>query len=142
VAADLCNLAVELFYQKKYDDALPLLQRAELIQEKSLGPDHVQVAQTWRNIAVIYRTSRQFEEASIAYGKAIRLFEASSGTDNPTLSTWLQEYAEVLKKQQRFAEAEQAVTQALGIQVRNTVKAASLEKKDQVRPGKKLDDKS
>jgi tetratricopeptide (TPR) repeat protein len=136
------NLAVELFYQKKIDDALVLFKRAELIQEKSFGSDNVRLAQTWRNIGVIHRTSKQFEAASTAYSKAIRLFEASSGADNPILSTWLQEYAEVLKKQQRFAEAEQAVTQALGIQVRNTLKAASLEKKDQVRMGKKPDNKS
>jgi hypothetical protein len=72
----------------------------------------------------------------------VRSFEASSGTDNLVLSTWLQEYAEVLRRQKRFAEAEQAQTQALGIQVRNTIKAASLEKQDQARASKKRDDKS
>jgi tetratricopeptide (TPR) repeat protein len=117
----LCNLAVELFSLNKYEGALSLFERDKSMHEKAYGPESVQVAQTWRDMGATYRSAKQLEQASLAYDKAIRSFESSSGKDNPRLSTWLQEYADVLKKQQRFADAERAVTQALGIQVRNTI---------------------
>jgi hypothetical protein len=39
------------------------------------------------------------------------------------LSSWLREYAMVLRTEQRFGEAEQAEVRAMGIEVRNTIKA-------------------
>jgi tetratricopeptide (TPR) repeat protein len=142
VATDLCNLAVELFSLNKYDGALSLFERAKSMHEKAYGPESVQVAQTWRDMGATYRSAKQLEQASLAYDKAIRSFESSSGKDNPRLSTWLQEYADVLKKQQRFADAERAVTRAVGIQVRNTIRSASIGNKGQVRPRKKSADNS
>ena len=40
---------------------------------------------------------------------------------NPNLPSWLREYAEALRREQHFGEAEAAETRALGIEVRNTV---------------------
>ncbi len=83
MAASLNNLAELYRAQGKYAEAEPHYQRALVIREKALGPEHPQVAQSLENYATLLReTGRNTEAAKMeACGKAIR---AKRAEQNPT----------------------------------------------------------
>ena len=124
MASDLSNIAAEFFHQKKYSDALELYVRAEQIDRSSFGEQSRQTANLWRNMAIVHIASKNFDQAEAAYGKAIRCLQnSSSGFEAPVLAAWLHDYAELLRKQRRFSDAEQAEVQAVRVEVRNAIKA-------------------
>lgn len=53
------------------------------IREKELGPDHVDVAASLNNIAVLLKTSGQFEEAEEMYNRSIAIKEKALGPNHP-----------------------------------------------------------
>jgi tetratricopeptide (TPR) repeat protein len=123
VATDLSNLAVESFVEKRHEESVRLFLQAEQIQEVAFGWENIQVARTLRNLAVAQRASKQLSEAEQSYRRAIDIGR-NSAKDSPELMSWLYEYAELLKREQRFGEAEQAEVQASGILVRNAITAS------------------
>ena len=56
------------------------------IREKELGPDHVDVAASLNNIAVLLKTSGQFEEAEEMYNRSIAIKEKALGPNHPQVS--------------------------------------------------------
>lgn len=56
------------------------------IREKELGPDHVDVAASLNNIAVLLKTSGQFEEAEEMYTRSIAIKEKALGPKHPQVS--------------------------------------------------------
>lgn len=66
---------VKLFQQKKYDEALPLAQRAISIRENELGKSHISVAQAWRNLAYIQLQREKRNEAEKAFENAFEIYE-------------------------------------------------------------------
>ena len=59
------------------------------IREKELGPDHVDVAASLNNIAVLLKTSGQFEEAEEMYNRSIAIKENALGPNHPQVPTLL-----------------------------------------------------
>ncbi len=74
LAQSLNDLAVLYRNQGKYGEAEPLYKRALAIREKSLGPDHPDVARNLENYAeLLLKTNRKTEAARLeARAKAIR----------------------------------------------------------------------
>ena len=66
---------VKLFQQKKYDEALPLAQKAISIRENELGKSHISVAQAWRNLAYIQLQREKRNEAENAFETAFEIYE-------------------------------------------------------------------
>ncbi|MBV9938136.1 MAG: tetratricopeptide repeat protein, partial [Acidobacteriaceae bacterium] len=118
----------ELFYQKKYREAAGLYERVKAIQEKSKGKENLDVARTWRNLAMTEVNLKDFSKADDAYKNAIRILQNSKELDNSMLSSWLRQYAQLLRVGGQFAKAEQADVQASAIEVRNAIRAEKLEK--------------
>lgn len=123
VASDLSNLAAEAFYARKYHEAIGLYQRAAAIQERSLGEQNRQMAATWRNLAIAYYSAKQYRDAQAAYARAIHAFEISAGAGSLDLLDCLKRNADVLRKLDRFAEAEQTEVRATRIEVENAIRA-------------------
>jgi Tfp pilus assembly protein PilF len=121
VATDRNNLGTELFYLKKYNEALKQLAPAAVAYEKTLGPSHVEVAKTWKNLGIVYQAARQLDLAQNTLQKAIRIAESAEGPEGAQLPPILLAYARVLRQVHRFSEAEQAEVRAVGIQVRIAV---------------------
>jgi len=63
VATSLNNLATFYCSQEQYTQAEPLLKRTLAIREKTLGPNHPDVAQSLENLASFYHYTRREEEA-------------------------------------------------------------------------------
>jgi tetratricopeptide (TPR) repeat protein len=122
VASDLSNLAIQMALQKRYNEAVPLFGRAIKIDEVAFGTENLEVARTVRNLAAVYWAAKQLPEADQAYRRAIHISRIS-GENNPDLMSWLYEYAGLLRKEEKFSEAEQADVDASRIRVHNAITA-------------------
>ena len=58
MAISLNNLAMVYFYLKKYEEALPLWQRAIIITEKALGAEHPNINEFKNCVTICEETIR------------------------------------------------------------------------------------
>ena len=101
MARDLNNLALLYYAQGRYEQALPLYQRALKITEKALGPDHPLVATGLNNLAGLYYARGRYEEALPLLQRAVSIAEKSLGSDHPNTRTFkanLKACQEAMKK--------------------------------------------
>lgn len=78
IATSLNNLAVLYDDQSRYTEAESLFQRADLIDERNLGPDHPGLATDLENYAVLLRATGHIDRAEEleAPADSIRLLSA------------------------------------------------------------------
>ena len=72
------KLAGWLENRAEHGEAEPLHRRALAIDEKSLGPDHPDVAIGLNNLAELLRATNRFEEAEPLYRRAVAISERGS----------------------------------------------------------------
>ena len=77
----------------RYAEAEPLYQRAIAIGEKTLGPEHPDLATRLNNLARLYRATGRYAEAEPLYQRAIAIFEASHRPGHPNIATVRANYA-------------------------------------------------
>src|SRR6266853_439444 len=85
----------ELYEEGKYAEAIPWAQEAIRMAEKSLGPDHPEVAASLNNLAEIYRALGKFTEAEPLFQRAVRIKEKALASDDPSLAISLNNLAEL-----------------------------------------------
>jgi tetratricopeptide (TPR) repeat protein len=85
------------------------------IDEKSLGPDHPNVAIRLNNLTGLFRSTNRLAEAEVMYRRALAIDEKSSGTDHPTSAIRLKNLAGLLRAMNRFVEAKRLYRHALTI---------------------------
>jgi len=73
--AKLSREAVRLYKAAKYDEAVTVAKQAIEAREKELGPNHLLVAQAWRNLAYIELGLSKQKDASKAFDKAFDIYE-------------------------------------------------------------------
>jgi len=83
VAIRLNNLALLLQATNRLAEAEPLIRRALMIWEKSLGPDHPQFAIGQWVLGSILKDMGRPDEAEALYRRALAIFETSLGPDHP-----------------------------------------------------------
>jgi tetratricopeptide (TPR) repeat protein len=74
-AAELTAKVVKLSNEGKYQEALPLAQRALELREKALGREHPLVGDALLNLAVITRNLGKIEESKGFYLRAEAIYE-------------------------------------------------------------------
>lgn len=129
VATDLANVASQSFKRHRAEEALQLYLRAKDIHEKRFGPESVQAARDWRSIGVIHQEAKRFEEAQLAYERAVAGFR-STAAQGMEYAMCLRDYATVLRHNEHFKEAEEADVLSTNLQVRQAIAAEK-----QQRPG-------
>lgn len=93
VEANRLNAEVIAFYEQgKYDKAQPLAERVLMLREKSLGGEHLLVADALRNLAAVYLANGKNKEAKAAYLRSIAISEKNLGEDNPGMVKILNRY--------------------------------------------------
>ncbi len=103
---DVFNLsAAELF-----------LRRALAIQEKSLGPDHPDVASSLNKLAMLLSIKSDYEGAEPLYRRALVIREKALGPDHPTVAGSLNNLANLLYRKADYEGAEPLFHRALAIQ--------------------------
>jgi CHAT domain-containing protein/tetratricopeptide (TPR) repeat protein len=114
-AASLIKRAEELYRVGKFSDAIPLAQRAVAIYEKTLGPDHPNVAMSLDWLSVLYRDQGRYADAEPLYKRSLAIREKAVGPDHPTFATSLNNLALLYRYQGRYADAEPLNKRALAI---------------------------
>ncbi len=114
VAALLNNLAEVYWTQKRYTDAERDFRRALGILRKVLAPDHPSIATVLNGLANVYRDQGRLSAADSLYRRAIQIRE-KLGPDNADLATSLSDYAELLDRMGRAADAKAARARAAKI---------------------------
>jgi TonB family protein len=74
-ADKLAVQTVKLFQQKKYDEALPIAEKAVAAAESSLGKNHISLGNLWRNVAYIQLRREKPKEAEKAFRAALEIYE-------------------------------------------------------------------
>eukprot|EP01043_Picozoa_sp_COSAG02_P030302 COSAG02_NODE_1927_length_10340_cov_2.510497_9_plen_264_part_00 len=90
-------------YRKATDINEALFQKAADIEEKALGPDHLDLATTWHNMAVVYKD--ELDQALALYRKAADIEEKVLGPDHPELATTWHNMAGIYIEQDELDQA-------------------------------------
>ncbi len=101
----LNNLAEIYRVQSKYAEAEPIIKRVLVIDEKSLGAEHPNIAASLANLADNYIAQKKYSEAEPLYKKALAIWEKRLGPNHFLVGHLLIKYAKLLHKLDRNAEA-------------------------------------
>lgn len=115
-AARLCNQAgCYLFERGRYAEAELFSRPALTIQEKVLGPDHPDVANSLNNLAALLASQGKPTEAESLHRRALAIWERVLEPDHPAVATSLNNLAGLLRVQGKLAEAEPLYRHSLAI---------------------------
>jgi tetratricopeptide (TPR) repeat protein len=107
--------ARKLYRAGKYDQAVVVAKKALELAEKSVGPNHPDVATSLNNLAGIYRAQGQYAQAEPLYRRSLVIREKALGPDHPDVATSLRNLALLYRATQRTTEAEQLEERAAKI---------------------------
>jgi Flp pilus assembly protein TadD/regulator of replication initiation timing len=114
--AERLNQQVEELYQQgKYNEAIPLAEKALAIFKKVLGDNHPDTATSLNNLAALYQSQGRYSEAEPLYQQALAIRKKQLGDNHPDTATSLNNLAGLYRSQGRYAEAEPLYQQALAI---------------------------
>jgi len=113
IAQTLENLGTLYFVKRKYDEAGALFERAVTIKVRLLGPEHPSVAKALSKVALADLARGYYAEAESPCRRSLDILEKSSPRDYPALIDALKNYAWLLQKTKRKAEAELLETRAM-----------------------------
>jgi tetratricopeptide (TPR) repeat protein len=99
----------------QYDEAEPLFRRAIAIGEKTLGPNHPDVATRLNNLASLLQDQGNYDEAEPFFRRALAIGEKTLGPNHPDVATWLSNLASLLYAQGNYLDAEPLYRRALAI---------------------------
>jgi tetratricopeptide (TPR) repeat protein len=83
-----------------------VMRRALAIGEKSLGPNHPDVATRLNNLAQLLQDTNRLAEAEPLYRRALAIDEKNLGPNHPNVAIRLNNLAQLLQATNRLAEAE------------------------------------
>jgi tetratricopeptide (TPR) repeat protein len=73
--------------------------------EQKLGADHLDVAVSLHNLALLYYCESKYDAAEPLYRRALEIREKNLGADDPAVRQTMQIYASLLRQEGRNAEA-------------------------------------
>lgn len=111
----LNNLAVLYEEQLKFSQAEPLCERAIAFDERTLGPNHQDVADKQRSLALMYMSEGKFMQAEPLYKRLLEINEKTYGPNDLKVSFSLDTLADVYAMQGNFAPAELLYKRSLAI---------------------------
>jgi len=113
MARNLQQLALLYQEQARLDDALPLLSRALVLEERTAGAAHADVATALSLLAGLQMRRGQYAEAEALYRRSLAVDRAALGERHPVLAATTGNLGISLALQRRFVEAEPLLREAL-----------------------------
>jgi tetratricopeptide (TPR) repeat protein len=105
----------KLYGQGKYDEAIPLAERALAIREKAFGPEHPKVAEALNNFGLLYRTKGDYARAEPLHQRALAISEKAQGPEHPDVAEALTKLAILYQTKGDYARVEPLYQRALAI---------------------------
>ncbi len=118
-AKKLGQQVINLYQQGKYNQAIPLAERALAIRKKYLGNNHPDVGISLNNLALLYKSVGRHTEAEPLYLEDLDISKKQLGDNHPRVATALNNLALLYEFQGRYREAEPFFHQALDILEQN-----------------------
>ena len=84
----------------------PLFRRALAINEKSFGPDHIDVARDLNSLAILLRETNRHAEAEPLIRRALAIFEKSLGPDHPNVERTRDNLASLMRDANQHPKGE------------------------------------
>ncbi|MEA5594721.1 CHAT domain-containing tetratricopeptide repeat protein [Rivularia sp. UHCC 0363] len=116
-AEKLNQRVVQLYQEGKYNEAIPLAERALAIAQKILG-EHPDVATSLNNLAGLYKVQGRYSEAELFYKKALEIRKRILGNEHPYVTDSLNGLATLYHYQGRYPEVEPLYKQILEMRKR------------------------
>lgn len=110
-----CHLACMRKKEKKFQEAIDILNEALGLLTAKYGEENIHVGATLGFLAEVHFENQQFPEAEIAYKKAIPIYQARFGFQSQSAVRHLNNAGLVLMHLERFDEAEFFIEQTLAI---------------------------
>jgi tetratricopeptide (TPR) repeat protein/CHAT domain-containing protein len=107
--------AQDLYRQGDYKQATTVAAQALAVAEKSLGPDHPDVAGSLNSLANAYRAQGRYAEAEALFQRALLIQEKALGQDHAEVAFSMANLAQLYIGQGRHAQAEPLLKRALSI---------------------------
>ncbi|KAK3746123.1 hypothetical protein QZH41_008827, partial [Actinostola sp. cb2023] len=104
-----------IFYQGRYEVAVPLCKQALEDLEKTSGHDHPDVATMLNILALVYRDQNKYKEAANLLHDALTIREKTLGEDHPAVAATLNNLAVLYGKRGKYKDAEPLCKRALEI---------------------------
>jgi CHAT domain-containing protein/Tfp pilus assembly protein PilF len=117
-ARKLYQGALKLRDADKYDEAIPLFERALEIRERILGPDHRDVADVLNSLAILYYYKGDYMRAEPLCQRALSIREKALGPWHPDVASSLRDLAFICVDRGDYARAELLCERALTIKER------------------------
>jgi CHAT domain-containing protein/Tfp pilus assembly protein PilF len=106
---------VRLSRAAKYDEALPLLERALGFREKTLGPGDPLVGQALNSAGNLYWRKGDYAKAEPLYRRALEITQKEQGAEHPDVATALNSLANLYHSKGDYLRAESLYQRALSI---------------------------
>ena len=114
-ARQLYSESVRLYGAGKYDEARPLIERALDIREKTLGPDHADVATVLNNLGILDYLKGDSAKAERLFQRALTIREKALGGSHPDVAAALNSLANLYSGRGDYVKAEPLYLRALAI---------------------------
>jgi eukaryotic-like serine/threonine-protein kinase len=98
-----------------YGKAQPLLEKALTLGRRSLGPEHIRVAQSLNDLGVLHREQGNIAAALPLLEESLSMRRRLLGSEDKLVAVTLVELARALKDRGRNAEAEPLIRESLAI---------------------------
>jgi len=118
LAANLPPDLVDLYGQRKFAEALPLAQEVVAIDEKALGPNHLDFAKDLNLLGLLYHELRHYAEAEASYERSLAIREQQLWPDHPDVAQSLSNLGLLYIAEGRYVDAERLLKRALAIRVK------------------------
>ena len=115
-AKELNGRVMQLYGAGRYDEALPLAERALAIREKAFGGEHAAVAQSLNHLAMLHEAKGDYARAEPLYQRALAMREKLHGPEHPEVAAMLNNLAGLYYVKGDYTRAEPFYQRALAIQ--------------------------
>ena len=85
------------------------------MRQRTLGPDHPEIATHLNNLAYLYGEQGKYSEAEPLYLRALAIMETARGADHPDVGAGLNNLAGIYRSQGKYLRAEELYHQSLTI---------------------------
>lgn len=114
----LDNLSGALFQLGRSKEGFAMRKKALAIRQKTLQPNHPDIADSWNNLGVQYVLEKRRAEGRDAYEKALTIYRKAYGNEHPLVAMALANLGEVYGLERDFKRARELLVEALGIEER------------------------
>ena len=112
---ELSNQVTSLYRQGRYQNAIPLAERALAINEKVLGPEHPDAATSLNDLAVLYHAAGDYARAATLFQRTLAIREKVLGPEHPDVATSLNGLASLYRNTGDYTRAAPLFQRALAI---------------------------